>query len=101
VKSRYGWKGKKVRTADGRTGAIAVEIPWGSLLDLVIQCDDGTQSKVTLNARGKDSGDHSWQWYCPDFMDGAAWLPLTDQSPATQKVPAPADQSTSEGELMP
>jgi hypothetical protein len=96
VKSRYGWKGKKVRAIDGRTGVITHEGPFGHWLDLIIQCDDGTQSKVSLNARGKDSGDHAWQWYCDNFMDGPAWLPLTDQSPAMQMAPALIEQSTSE-----
>jgi len=76
-----GWIGKKVRSSDGRTGSItkAVQVMW--TLDLYITADDGSTAKTTLNARGGDFGDHSWQWYCPEFSHGPAWLPLTDQSP--------------------
>jgi hypothetical protein len=76
-----GWIGKKVRSTDGRTGIIkkAAQVAWS--LDLYITSEDGSTAKATLNARGPDSGDHSWQWYCPNFCHGPAWLPLTDQSP--------------------
>jgi hypothetical protein len=76
---KYGWQGKTVRNADARTGVIAIENGFGPYLDLHIECSDGTRAKVKLNARGRDSGEAGWQWWCPEFdgIDGkAAWLPL-------------------------
>jgi hypothetical protein len=75
----YGWKGKTVRNADGRTGVISQEDGFGPWLDLHIKCDDNTKAEVKLNARGRDSGDSGWQWWCPEFSDKPAWLPLGEQ----------------------
>jgi hypothetical protein len=79
-----GWIGKEVRSADGRFGVIkeAIQAAWS--IDLYIASEDGSVAKVTLNARGPDSGDHTWQWYCPNFCHGPAWLPLTEQSPVLE-----------------
>ncbi len=75
----HSWKGKNVRHLDGRTGVIATEDGFGPWLDLHIQCSDGTKATVTLNARGRDSGEAGWQWWCPDFGGRQAWLPLGEQ----------------------
>jgi hypothetical protein len=79
-----GWIGKTLRSSDGHRGRIDGAVQSGPCLDLYITRDDEKKSVVTLNAWGRDRGDHSWQWYCPEFCHGPAWLPLTDQSPALQ-----------------
>lgn len=71
-----GWRGLTVRNVDGRTGKISREEGFGPWLDLHIQCTDGSTAKVTLNSGGPDSGDAGWQWWCPEFSEGAAWLRL-------------------------
>ena len=76
---RYGWLGKRVRNIDGRTGVIAIEDGFGHLLDLHIDCVDGTKAKVSLKKHGRDSGESGWQWWCPEFAERPAWLPLGDQ----------------------
>lgn len=72
----YGWRGKQVRNSDGRTGVISSEDGFGAILDLHIKTSDGANVKVTLNARGSDTGEPRWQWWCPEFSPEAAWLPL-------------------------
>jgi hypothetical protein len=79
VKSVYGWRGKEVRNIDGRAGVISNEHQFGPWLDLIIECRDGTQAKVTLNAHGKDMGEAGWQWMCENFCRGPSWLPLSDK----------------------
>ena len=73
-----GWKGKKVRHIDGRHGVIEYEVPNIVGCDLKIRCADGSDASVRLMARGKDRGEAGWQWWCPEFSRGAAWLPLGD-----------------------
>ena len=75
----YGWQGKTVRNADGRTGVIAIAEGFGWWLDLHIECEDGTKAKVQLKERGRDSGEAGWQWWCPEFAGKPAWIPLGDQ----------------------
>jgi hypothetical protein len=79
MEHKYGWQGKTVRNADGRTGTIALEDGFGPWLDLHIKCEDGTKAKVKLNALKRDSGDAGWQWWCPEFAENPAWLPLGEQ----------------------
>lgn len=79
----YGWKGKKVRNADGRTGKIVREDEWFAGVDLHLAVDGGEQRVVVnLRARGKDGGDPGWQWWCPEFCGGARWLPLAETASA-------------------
>jgi hypothetical protein len=77
--SRYGWLGKTVRNQDGRTGTITAENPWGPWCELTITAEDGSIAKITLCANSADIGDAGWQWWCPEFSHGSAWLPLGDK----------------------
>jgi len=79
---KYGWQGKHVRNVDGRTGTIAREDDFGPWLDLHIQCADSSKAKVQLNGQGRDGGEAGWQWWCPGFSLGPAWLPLGEQGAA-------------------
>jgi len=92
MEHKYGWHGKKVRNVDGRTGVIAVEDGFGPCLDLHIECNDGTKAKVKLNARRGDSGDAGWQWWCPEFADRGAWLPLGEQGAPLSYAETPNTQ---------
>jgi len=76
---KYGWLGKKVRNIDGRQGVIGMEDGFGPCLDLYIDCEDGTKAKVRLNEHRRDDGESGWQWWCPEFGEKGAWLPLGDQ----------------------
>jgi hypothetical protein len=90
IMESLGWKGKKVRHKDGRTGAIDIEDTWFGGADLHIACEDGSRAVVRLNARRGDGGEAGWQWWCPEFSRGAAWLPLGDNG-------APYQQGDSNG----
>lgn len=79
---KHGWQGTQVRNVDGRTGTIAREEDFGMWLDLHIACADGDRPKVRLNTWGADGGEAGWQWWCPGFSLGPAWLPLGEQGAA-------------------
>lgn len=77
------WKNIKVRNADGRTGAIAVDAPGFAHRGLHIKCGDGSTGYVQLNADGKDSGDTGWEWLCEHFdaaLGGPRWIALGDHN---------------------
>ena len=82
--SEYGWLNKQVKNADGRCGLISDENGWGPWLDLHIECIGGGTAKVVLNARGADGGEHGWQWWCPEFSNVPAWLPLGENGAAIE-----------------
>ena len=94
MENEYGWQGKTVRNADGRTGTIALEDGFGPWLDLHIECSDGTKAKVKLNARGRDSGDSGWQWWCPEFANKPAWLPLGEHGAPLEYAETPNAELT-------
>jgi hypothetical protein len=89
--TEYGWRGKRVRHAEtGKVGIIRREVSDFMGLDLRIEVDGGGEALVRLNARGGDGGASGWSWYCENFSEGSAWLPLGDHNPsgfelATQK----------------
>lgn len=76
----YGWKNKKVRHVDGRTGVISREEAWFGGVDLKITDAEGGVSIVKLHARGADAGEIGWHWWCPEFCAGPRWLPLGDKT---------------------
>lgn len=76
--SDLGWRGKKVRNEDGRTGVIYKEFVGFGFAGLDIRVDDGVEGYVQLNTLGKDSGDTGWSWWCEEFSGGARWIPLGD-----------------------
>lgn len=90
----YGWKGKKVRHDDGRTGVIEREDEWFAGDDLHIAVDGGGEAIVKLHARHQDAGEAGWHWLCENFGGGPRWLPLGDHNkPNIQgQGPAPADR---------
>ncbi|WP_440986258.1 hypothetical protein ACQHIH_21395 (plasmid) [Xanthomonas sontii] len=80
-----GWYGKKVRHQDGREGAIAGEYQGFLHVALKIECTDGSEAHVQLNANGRDTGESGWKWWCSNFSDGACWLPLGDHQDSGAK----------------
>jgi hypothetical protein len=73
------WTGKIARNKDGREGRIAEYVGFLHIA-LSIRCKEGGNGHVQLNSNGPDTGDTGWQWYCENFLDGPAWLPLGDHS---------------------
>lgn len=84
IKITYEWKGKIVRNANGKTGVIVAEDIAYPFHDLYIDCSDGTKSHVILCAKSIDKGDVGWQWWCPEFDLGPAWLPLGNRGAKTE-----------------
>jgi hypothetical protein len=75
-----GWKGAKVRNAQGRTGVVFDAYAGFLHVGLHLAIDGGGRAYVQLNSDGRDSGESGWQWFCENFDGGAAWLPLGDHS---------------------
>ena len=73
-----GWKGHKVRNADGRTGKISDEFIGFGFRFLTIRVDGGEKDHVQLNIDGPDSGTPGWEWWCENLENGPSWLPLGD-----------------------
>lgn len=65
-----------MRNSDGRDGVITLEDGFGPWLDLHIKCVDGSKAMVKLSGIGRDTGEAGWQWWCPEFCFGEAWIPL-------------------------
>ncbi|MFK4706059.1 hypothetical protein ABIC83_002898 [Roseateles asaccharophilus] len=79
-----GWRGIKVRNADGRTGKITSDYEGFLHRALSIEVDGGGSDYIQLNSDAKDSGSLAWEWWCAEF-DGpsgpGAWLVLGDHNP--------------------
>ena len=90
--SYLGWVGKKARHPDGRTGVIEKE-EGREFCCLHILCEGKQIACVTLNAYGKDSGAEGWQYWCPEFCHGPAWLPLGDNGSPLEYDPPRAEDS--------
>lgn len=73
-----GWKGYKVRHADGRTGVIAREHEGFLRIALTIDVEQGDKDHVQLNANGPDTGSAGWQWDTAEPGSSPDWLPLGD-----------------------
>ena len=70
------WTNQLVRHADGRLGRIR-ETSSFVYTELNISAIDGVH-EVALNARGRDTGETNWFWYCAEFDGGPHWCPLGD-----------------------
>lgn len=82
MREAHGWLDVPVRNPDGRVGAISSEELLLGGRRLGITCADGTEGWVMLANNGNDRGEAGWQWWCPEFSEGAAWLPLGDKGAA-------------------
>lgn len=79
IPKSLGWKGKAVRTADGRSGQISEEFVGMGFVTLTLSPDQGADEVVTLLPDGSASGSSGWHWYCENFSGGPRWLPLGNQ----------------------
>lgn len=70
------WTNQLVRHADGRLGRIRESTSF-VYTELNITAIDGVH-EVALNARGRDTGETNWFWYCAEFDGGPHWCPLGD-----------------------
>lgn len=75
-----GWKGKKVRHADGRAGIIETAYAGFCHCTISIAVEGGGADTVQLNSTGFDSGSLGWEWLCEEFAGGPKWLPLGDHT---------------------
>ena len=74
-----GWKGSRLKHADGRTGVIVSECPGFCHVGLKIRVDgSGADDWVYLNTNGPDTGTPGWKWDASVATDVEKWLPLGD-----------------------
>lgn len=77
-----GWRNKKMKHADGRTGVIRREYVGFGFAKLTIRVD-GTEVEETiqLNTSGSDSGATGWSWMYAREGEPEAWALLGDHNP--------------------
>lgn len=77
-----GWRGKKMKHADGRTGVIRRDYVGYGYVTITIRVD-GSESEETiqLNSRGKDSGATGWSWMYAREGEPEVWALLGDHNP--------------------
>ncbi|MBA9846779.1 hypothetical protein [Ralstonia pickettii] len=81
MSGNLGWKGKRVKHADGRTGVIRSESCGFCFVGLTIAIDgiEGTEW-VQLNSNGPDTGAFGWCWNASIGEEPENWLPLGDHN---------------------
>jgi hypothetical protein len=77
-----GWRGKKVKHEDGRTGIVRREYSGYGFVSLTIRVD-GTDAEdvVQLNSVGLDSGATGWSWLYSSEGQPEKWAQLGDHNP--------------------
>lgn len=77
-----GWRGKRVKHVDGRTGAVRREYVGYRFVSLTIRVD-GTDAEETiqLNSDGPDSGALGWSWMYARDGEPDKWALLGDHNP--------------------
>jgi hypothetical protein len=85
-----GWRGKRVKHDDGRTGEIRGEYAGFCHVALEIAVDgSAATARVQLNTNGPDTGEAGWMWCWHEAEGGgkAEWAYLGDHN---RKKPAAA-----------
>lgn len=83
-----GWKGKRVRRADGIEGVIVSEDINFDYCYCRVRMDDGSRDSFTLCANEDNREARGWSWWCDAFSEGARWLEL---GPAEEAASATED----------
>ncbi|MBA9859434.1 hypothetical protein [Ralstonia insidiosa] len=81
MSENLGWKGKRVKHADGRSGVIRSESRGFCFVGLTIAIDGSDATEwLQLNSNGQDTGALGWSWDA-SFDDAPEnWLPLGDHN---------------------
>lgn len=84
-----GWRGKRLKHIDGRTGIILRENVGGWWCSLTIEVDgqEATES-IDLDGTGSDSGAVGWQWNRALPGEPDRWVLLGDHNPARLQLAA-------------
>ncbi|WP_186214791.1 hypothetical protein [Burkholderia gladioli] len=79
MSDNLGWKGCRLKHADGRTGIIVRECPGFCHVGLKIRVDGSDADDwVNLNSNGPDTGTPGWEWNASVEAHIEKWLPLGD-----------------------
>jgi len=76
-----GWRGKKVKHADGRTGKIRRDyVGYGHVTITILVDGSEAEETIQLNSIGKDSGPKGWSWMYARDGEPEAWALLGDHN---------------------
>lgn len=81
MSENLGWKGKRVKHEDGRTGKIGTESRGFCFVGLKIVIDGSDATEwVQLNTNGPDTGAKGWLWDASTEGEPEWWCPLGDHN---------------------